>query len=66
MFFFAFVVCCVCSGLCDEPVTSSEESHQMCVCVCDLETSKRGGHGPSCAVVLQKEEKAINTIHCDY
>ena len=34
-------VCCVGSGLCDEPITHSEESYPVCVCiiVCDLETS---------------------------
>ena len=45
---FVFVVCCVCSGLCDELITRSEESYQRCVCVCvcvggeglcDLETT---------------------------
>ena len=39
-----FVVCCVCSGLCDELITRSGESYRLClyVCliVCDLETSK--------------------------
>jgi len=30
-----FVVCCLGSGLCDEPVTTSEGSHRLC----DLETS---------------------------
>jgi len=30
-----FIVCCVGSGLCDKPITTSEESHR----VCDLETS---------------------------
>ena len=27
-----FVVCCVGSGLCDEPITRSEESYSVCVC----------------------------------
>jgi hypothetical protein len=34
-----FVVCCEGSGLCDELLTHSEESYQMCLIVCDLETS---------------------------
>jgi hypothetical protein len=34
-----FVVCCVGSGVCDEPNTRSEESYRVCVCVCDKETS---------------------------
>jgi hypothetical protein len=31
-----FVVCCVGSGLCDELITRSEESYQVCLsnCVC--------------------------------
>jgi hypothetical protein len=38
---FFFVVCCVCSGLCDGLITHSEESYRFCVCliVCDVETS---------------------------
>jgi len=37
--------CCVLSGsgLCDGPIISSEESYR--VCVCDLDTSNRGGLG---------------------
>ena len=51
-----FVVCCVGSGLCDELITRSEESYWVCVSliVRDLQTSKRGGLGPSWAVGLQK------------
>jgi hypothetical protein len=30
---FVFVVCFVGSGLCDELITHSEESYQVCVCV---------------------------------
>jgi len=29
-----FVVCCAGSGLCDEPITCSEETYRLCVCVC--------------------------------
>ena len=45
--------CCVLSdgGLCDEPITRSEESYRMwCVAVCDLETSwmRRPWHTGGC------------------
>jgi len=29
-----FVVCCVAGSLCDEPITRSEESYRVCMCVC--------------------------------
>jgi len=36
-----FVVCCVGSGLCGEPITTSETSNGcLCLNVCDLKTSK--------------------------
>jgi hypothetical protein len=28
------LVCCVGRGLCDKPITRSEESYRVCVCVC--------------------------------
>ena len=31
-----FVVCCVGSGLCDEPITHSEEPYRLCVCSSNL------------------------------
>ena len=34
-----FVVCCACSGLCDELITRSEESYRVCMFVCILEIS---------------------------
>jgi len=41
MFVLLFVVCCAGSGLCNELITHSEESHRvLCVqTVCDLETA---------------------------
>jgi hypothetical protein len=57
-------VCCVCCVLysthsdhCDELVTSSGNSYQLCVCliVCHIGTSKMAQPGPSLAVELQKE-----------
>ena len=36
---FVSYVCCVSSGLCDELITRSEESFQVCLIVCDLETA---------------------------
>jgi len=33
-------MCCVGSGLRDEPITCSEESYRVCLFVCDLERSK--------------------------
>ena len=48
---FAFVVCCVGTGLCDGLTTRSEGSYRMYVCVCDLETQQWGGRGLSYAVL---------------
>jgi len=50
--------CCVLSGrgLCDELTTRPQESHRLwCVVVCDLETSRRGGHGPRWAAAPQEK-----------
>jgi len=47
--------CCVLSGrgLCDEPISRTEESYRLwCVVVCDLETSR--GHGPRWAAAPQE------------
>jgi hypothetical protein len=35
------LVCCEGSGPCNELITRSEEPYGLCVCVCDLETSKK-------------------------
>jgi hypothetical protein len=50
------LLCRLCSGLCDELIAHTEESYCVCVCliVCDLEISKRGGLGPRRAVAPQK------------
>jgi len=51
-------------------MTRSEESYQVCVCVCvslivcDLETSKRGALGPSWATVSQKNITSYGTEVC--
>jgi hypothetical protein len=45
-----FVVSCKDSGPCDEPITSSEESHR----VCDLETSTMRWPSPNCVAARQK------------
>ena len=37
---------CVGSGLCDELIARSEQSHRMCVCLCGLETSTVSGPMP--------------------
>ena len=52
-----FVVCCVGSGLCDGLISCSEESYRgrVCLIVCSLETSKKGGLGPTLAVAPQQE-----------
>ena len=48
-----FVVCCVGSGLFDEPITHSEEPYRFFVCVffclivCVLETSAMKRRGPN-------------------
>jgi len=63
VFIFAFVVCCVCSSLCDKLVVISEESYQMCVfvsnCVCvwsrNLKT-KRSWADVGCFVTEGKED----------
>ena len=40
--------CCLCSGLCDELVTRSEESYPVCLCLtmCDLGTSTNSHRSP--------------------
>ena len=40
-------MCSVGSGLCDELITSTEESYRVCACesVCDLESSKHREEG---------------------
>ena len=49
-----FIMFCVLGGLRDELIIRPEESYLVCVClVCNLETSKRGGLGPSSAVTPQ-------------
>jgi len=52
-----FVVCCECSGLCEELITSLEESYWVCVFVCVLETSTMWRPRPDLGVSLQKEEE---------
>jgi len=52
-----FVLCCECSGLCDELITRSEESYRVCVFVCILETSTMWRPRPELGVTLQKEEE---------
>jgi len=62
-----FVVHCVGSGLCDEPITYLEEFYRVCVCVCvycvcvcvsitvcDTEISKRDCLGPNWAAAPHK------------
>jgi hypothetical protein len=46
------------SGFCDELITRSGESYQVCVCLilCELETSKRGCLGPSWATAPQEKK----------
>jgi hypothetical protein len=51
-----FVVCCAGSGLCDELITGSEDSHW--VSVLNYVIKKQGGDlGPNRAVATQKERK---------
>ena len=51
-------VCCVVSGLCDEPITRPEESCQVHVSVCDLETQKkRGSLDPILVVAPQNGDR---------
>jgi len=49
-----FVVCCVCSCLCNELITQSEESYRSCVCliVCAPETSTIWAFVPQKKILL--------------
>jgi len=55
--FLVFVVRCVGSGLCDEPIIRSEKSYRLCVCLimCDIVISKLGGLDHSWAVAWLKK-----------
>ena len=44
------VACCVGSGLCDEPITPSEEFCRICVCLCVISMPQVGGVGPGWVV----------------
>ena len=62
-------VYCVLSGrgLCDALITRPEESYRLwCVVVCDLETSKRGGHGRRWAAASQGGERGLLILIGDY
>jgi hypothetical protein len=52
-------------GLCDGLITHSEESYQVCVCVCLIvygpEASERGSLGPVLVVAPQKKNPAVKT-----
>ena len=57
-----FIVCCVGSSFCDEMITYSVESYQVCVCVCVwlcviYKIAKLGSLGPIWVLVPQKKEK---------
>jgi hypothetical protein len=62
-------VCCECymlsgRGLCDELITSPEESYRLwCVIVCDLETSWMGRPWPTWGTVAPKENRYKSTRH---
>ena len=49
-------MCCVGSGIWDEPITRSGESYWEYVTVCDLGTSKRGGLGPIWGIAPEEKE----------
>jgi hypothetical protein len=45
--------------LCDELITRPEKSYRLwCVVVCDLETSKWGGHDPRLVAAPQKKKSS--------
>ena len=52
----AFVVCCVGSGILDEPITRSGESYWECVSVCDLGNSQWSGLGPIWGIAPEEKE----------
>jgi len=56
--FFCFERCVLSGrGLCDELISRPEESYRLwCVVVCDIETSKLGGHGPRRAAAPQENK----------
>jgi hypothetical protein len=62
-------VCCAGSGLCDKPITHSEESYWLCVSltVCDLETSTMRQPRPELgrSVIDEKEMMRNSKRACD-
>ena len=66
--FLVFVVCCVGSCLCDEPINRSEESYRLCVCVylimCDLGTLTTRRSSCELGCCATEEMKAVRTKYC--
>ena len=52
-------ICLRQDSLCDGLVTRSDEYYRVCVCVCDLETSKLGGLVPIWAVAPQNRTETV-------
>ena len=67
-----FVAYCVGNGLCDGLIAPSEESYRartlifvcvsLCVFVCELETSKGDGLGPSWALAALQNVNPVNEV----
>jgi len=60
------VVCCVGTGLCDGLITRSEkycgECVSNCVCVCVLETSKRGCRATEQSLTVFTQSQKVNAV----
>jgi hypothetical protein len=59
---FLFFVCCVGSGFCDELIAHSEESHRVCVIVCDTEASTMRRPKSDLGFCAKKENKVCLLI----
>lgn len=58
-----FIVCCVGINICDGRIACPEESYQLCVSVCDVETIKEAAYAQVGFLCHQKKFMHIITDH---